>query len=120
MLPLIFVSYGLVVVLINTVLLWTLAWIFTDRFHVEHFLWAFAGGLVCGLVEGLLQNMLGLTPPIVEGGPAALTEEIARRKHGLLEKELLAVTAEDTPELATDALDEDEDVSADRSRGGGS
>jgi len=120
MLPLIFVSYGLVVVLINTVLLWTLAWIFTDRFHVQHILWAFVGGLVCGLVEGLLQNMLGLTPPIVEGGPTALKEEIARHKHGLLEKELLAVTAEDTPELATDALDEDAGVVADRSRGGGS
>jgi putative membrane protein len=77
MLPLIFVSYGLVVVLINTVLLWTLAWIFTDRFHVQHILWAFVGGLVCGMLEGLLQNLLGLTPPIVEGGPEALKEEIA-------------------------------------------
>jgi putative membrane protein len=112
MLPLIFVSYGLVVVLINTVLLWTLAWIFTERFQVQHILWAFVGGLVCGMLEGLLQNLLGLTPPIVEGGPEALKKEIARHKRGLLEKELLAVTAEDVPALAEDPAD------ADRAGGG--
>ena len=117
MLPLIFVSYGLVVVLINTVLLWTLAWIFPERFHVQHILWALVGGLVCGLLEGLLQNLLGLTPPIVEGGPAALKEEIARRKHGLLETELLAVTSEDTPELASHSAD---GADADHFEGGGS
>ena len=107
MLPLIFVSYGLVVVLINTVLLWTLAWIFTERFQVQHILWAFVGGLVCGMLEGLLQNLFGLTPPIVEGGPEALKKEIARHKHGLLEKELLAVTAEDAPALAEDSAEAD-------------
>ncbi|MCX6364091.1 MAG: phage holin family protein [Actinobacteria bacterium] len=107
MLPLIFVSYGLVVVLINTVLLWTLAWIFTERFQVQHILWAFVGGLVCGLFEGLLQNLFGLTPPIVEGGPEGLKKEIAKHKHGLLEKELLAVTAEDVPALAEGPADAD-------------
>ena len=111
MLPLIFVSYGLVVVLINTVLLLTLAWIFTERFQVQLLLWAFVGGLVCGMLEGLLQNLFGLTPPIVEGGPDALKDEIAKHKHGLLEKELLAATAEDVPALAEDPAD------ADRPRG---
>jgi putative membrane protein len=110
MLPLIFVSYGLVVVLINTVLLWTLAWIFTERFQVQHILWAFVGGLVCGMLEGLLQNLFGLTPPIVEGGPEALKEEIARHKHGLLEKQLLAATAEESPGLAAAPDGDDEDA----------
>ena len=58
MLPLIFVSYGLVVVLINTLMLWTLDWLFPERFFVQGILWALVGGLVCGLVEGLLQNLL--------------------------------------------------------------
>jgi putative membrane protein len=102
MLPLIFVSYGLVVVLINTVMLWLLAWIFPERFHVEHLLWALVGGLVCGLLEGFLQNMFGLTPPIVEGGPEGLKEAMARSKRGLVEKELLAVTSEKA-EMAADA-----------------
>jgi len=96
MLPLIFVSYGLVVVLINTVMLYALAWIFPQRFHVEHLLWALVGGLVCGLLEGLLQNLLGLTPPIVEGGSDGLKEAIARRKRGSLEARLLAATDEGT------------------------
>jgi putative membrane protein len=110
MLPLIFVSYGLVVVAINTVLLYALAWIFPQRFHVEHLLWALVGGLVCGLLEGLLQNLLGLTPPIVEGGPDSLKEQIARHKHGLLEKQLLAATAEESPKLAASPAGPDEDA----------
>ena len=116
MLPLIFVSYGLVVVLINTVMLWTIDWMFPGRFHVQGIIWALVGGLVCGLFEGLFQNLLGLAPPIVEGGPESLKEEIARSRHGLVETELLAATAEEVPELATDAADPD----AERSEGGGS
>ena len=103
MLPLIFVSYGLVIVLINTVMLWLLAWIFPERFHAQHILWALVGGLVCGVVEGFLQNMFGLAPPIVEGGPEGLKEAMARSKRGLVEKELLAVTAGKTTEMAADA-----------------
>jgi putative membrane protein len=95
MLPLIFVSYGLVVVAINTVLLYALAWIFPQRFHVEHLLWALVGGLVCGLLEGLLQNLLGLTPPIVEGGPDSLKDQIARRRDKSLEARMLGVADED-------------------------
>jgi len=90
MLPLIFVSYGLVVVVINTVMLYALTLVFPGRFHVEHLLWALVGGLVCGLLEGLFQNLLGLTPPIVEGGPDAISDEIARRKNESLEARLLA------------------------------
>jgi putative membrane protein len=93
MLPLIFVSYGLVVVVINSCLLYALAWIFPQRFHVEHLLWALVGGLVCGLLEGLFQNLLGLSPPILEGGPDAVSEEIARRKDGTLEARMLAAAA---------------------------
>ena len=52
MLPLIFVSYGLVVVLINSILLLALSWIFPQRFHVHTLIWALVGGLVCGLLEG--------------------------------------------------------------------
>jgi putative membrane protein len=116
MLPLIFVSYGLVIVLINTVLLWVLAWIFPDRFHVEHILWGFVGGLVCGFFETFFQNLFGLAPPIVEGGPEGLKERLAKGTRGLLEKELVAVTAEKIPELDTDA----DAAGPERTTGGGS
>lgn len=91
LLPLIFVSYGLVIVLINTIVVWILSWIFPERFQVEHILWALVAGLVSGLLIGLFENLFGLTPPIVQGGPDALREEMARAKPGHLERELLDV-----------------------------
>ena len=72
LLPLIFVSYGLVIVLINTLIIWFLAVIFPQRFHVDFIVWALVAGLVSGLLIGLLENLFGLTPPIVQGGPDAL------------------------------------------------
>jgi putative membrane protein len=107
MLPLIFVSYGLVVVVINTCLLYALAWIFPQRFHVEHVLWALVGGLVCGLLEGLFQNLLGLSPPILEGGPDTVSDEIARRKDGTLEARMLAAAGAAAGERPSDAAVDD-------------
>ena len=94
MLPLIFVSYGLVVVLINSILLLTLSWIFPQRFHVHTLIWALVGGLVCGLLEGLFQDLFGLTPPIVEGGPDALRKDTTQRTHESLETKMLAGAGE--------------------------
>jgi len=102
MLPFMFVSYGLVVVLINAIMLWILDVIFPTRFIVDHLLWALLGGIVFGLLSGFLENLLGLTPPIFEGKPEALVEEIQRHKRGLVETQLMAATAApETPEIAT-------------------
>ena len=89
LLPLIFVSYGLVIVLINTLIIWFLAVIFPERFHVDYIVWALVAGLVSGLLIGLLENLFGLTPPIVQGGPDALKKEMALAKPGRVEAELL-------------------------------
>jgi putative membrane protein len=89
LLPLIFVSYGLVIVLINTLIIWFLAVIFPARFHVDHLLWALVAGLVSGLLIGLLENLFGLTPPIVQGGPERLKAEMAKAKSGRVEEQLL-------------------------------
>ncbi len=89
LLPLIFVSYGLVIVLINTLVIWFLSVIFPERFHVEYILWAIVAGLVSGLLIGLLENLFGLSPPIVQGGPEALEKEMAKAKPGRVEEELL-------------------------------
>jgi putative membrane protein len=94
MLPFMFVSYGLVVVLINAIMLWILDFVFPTRFAVDHLLWALVGGIVFGLLSGFLENLLGLTPPIFEGRPEALKEEIDRRKHGIVETQILEVTEE--------------------------
>ncbi len=89
LLPLIFVSYGLVIVLINTLVIWFLSVIFPERFRVEYILWAVVAGLVSGLLIGLLENLFGLSPPIVQGGPEALKKEMAKAKPGRVEEELL-------------------------------
>jgi putative membrane protein len=96
MLPFMFVSYGLVVVLINAIMLWILDIIFPTRFIVDHLLWALVGGLVFGLLSGFFENLLGLTPPIFEGEPEALREEIKnkRRGRGLVETQILEATEE--------------------------
>jgi putative membrane protein len=89
LLPFLFVSFGLVVVVINTIVIWLLAVIFPGRFHVEHLLWALIAGLVSGLLLSLLENVFGLAPPILQQESAALREELARAKPGYVEGELL-------------------------------
>lgn len=94
LLPLIFVSYGLIVVLINTCVLWVLDLVFPTRFEVESLVWALVAGAVSGALVGLLENVLGLAPPIVEDKPPELKEEIERRSIGVVEKTVLAVTSD--------------------------
>ena len=78
----IFATFGLVVVLINTLLLWLLSILFPARFAVESILWAVVGGLVLGMVSSFLESLLGLTMPIVPDEPPELRrhlEEQARK-----------------------------------------
>ena len=97
LLPFIFVSYGVVVVVINTIVIWLLTVIFPNRFEIEQLLWALLAGLVSGLLTTLLDDVFGLSPPIIQGGPEALKERMARAKPGHRESELLdaAVTGTD-------------------------
>ena len=44
----IFASYGLIVILINTLILYLLAFFFPARFAVDHLIWAFVGGALIG------------------------------------------------------------------------
>ena len=67
MLPFLFVSYGFIVVVINSLMLFILSLIFTNRFHVGSLVWAFVAGAVFGFVATMLETLLGLTPPIIEG-----------------------------------------------------
>jgi putative membrane protein len=61
----IFASYGFIVILINTLILYLLAFFFPERFAVDHFLWAFVGGALIGAIGSLLESLLGVTAPIV-------------------------------------------------------
>ena len=65
-LSLLFVTYGLVIVFINTVMLLILEFLFTDILYIENIWWAIAGGILMGVLGILLENLLGLSPPIID------------------------------------------------------
>jgi putative membrane protein len=73
----IFVTYGLVIVLVNTLILLFLSFLFPTRFAVDNLLWALVGGLVLGLLSSFLESLLGLTMPIVPEEEVALRRQPA-------------------------------------------
>jgi putative membrane protein len=79
----IFVTYGLVVVLVNSLLLWLLSLIFPNRFAVENLLWALLGGLVLGLLSSFLESLLGLTMPIVPQEETVLRRQLNEQARGI-------------------------------------
>lgn len=72
----IFATYGLVLVLINTLILSLLSFIFPARFAVTNLWWALAGGLVLGLLSSFLEGLLGLSMPIVPDEPPDLRRQV--------------------------------------------
>ena len=73
-LSLIFVTYGLVVIIINAIMLYLLAWLLPQFIQVTGLVWALIGGLVVGLLGLFLESLLGLTPPIVDDAVAEPAE----------------------------------------------
>jgi putative membrane protein len=61
----IFTTYGVVVILINAVILWSLSFLFPDRFAVHSILAALLGGALIGILGSFFESLLGLSPPIV-------------------------------------------------------
>ena len=72
----IFVTYGLVIVLVNTLILLLLSYLFPARFAVDNLWWALLGGLVLGLLSSFLESLLGLTMPIVPDEPPELRRQL--------------------------------------------
>jgi putative membrane protein len=115
LLPLIFVSMGLVLVLINTIVIWLLSVIFPTWFEVDRVLWALVAGLVSGALVTVFENLFGMTPPIILGQTEALRIRLARAGPAFTEGELLdaAVTGKDKLKriVGKDDADEPEDAS---------
>ena len=53
-------------VFINTVMLLILEFLFTDILYIENIWWAIAGGILMGVLGIFLENLLGLSPPIID------------------------------------------------------
>jgi putative membrane protein len=107
-LPLIFASYGLVIVLVNTLLLFLLAWLFPNHFAVERLIWALIAGALIGLLGTFLENLLGLVPPIVPDEETGLRRQFWDRPIGSLGGRMLTPQFSEEEQLAIEAP-EDED-----------
>lgn len=65
-LPLLLESLGLVVILVDLVVFWLFDLLFPHVVATDGFLWLLAGAVVLGVLSFLIDNVLGLTPPIVD------------------------------------------------------
>ena len=74
----IFVTYGLVVIFINGLLLYILHWLFPSMLQIDNLLWVLWGGAVMGIVSGILESVFGLTLPIVD--ESAVTERMRQEE----------------------------------------
>jgi putative membrane protein len=85
-LPFIFATYGLVVVLVNSIILWLLALLFPDRFAVSSIFWALVAGALYGIISALLESLFGLNAPIIsdEPGEAELRGRVETQSSGVV------------------------------------
>ena len=63
---LIFITYGLVIVVIHTIMLLLLEFFMPDYFQISSLWGAMVGGILIGLLSMILDNIFGLTPPILD------------------------------------------------------
>lgn len=59
-----FITFGLVLIVINVILLWLLARITPGWFSSENLLWTILAAILVGLLGMFLETLLGMRPPI--------------------------------------------------------
>jgi putative membrane protein len=84
-----FATFGLVLVIINFILLYLLGWLTPGLFASDGWTWLVLGAVLLGLFGILFENLLGLTPPVIDAEPEpaikpALNEAAAQRINQLL------------------------------------
>jgi putative membrane protein len=109
----IFASYGLIVILINTLILYLLAFFFPARFSVDNLLWAFVGGALIGAIGSLLESLLGVTAPIVGDRFPDVREKIkAEQGSGLQARIAQPLALAEEPDADAAETSETADVAA--------
>ncbi len=63
---LLFVTYGLVIIIVNTIMFIILEFFFPNLLLIDNIWWAIIGGTVVSLVGLFLENLFGLSPPIID------------------------------------------------------
>jgi putative membrane protein len=61
---LLFVTYGLVLIITNTIVLLLLGWLFPNRIQIQGFFTAIIGGILIGLISMFLDYVFGVNPPL--------------------------------------------------------
>ena len=79
----IFVTFGLVLVIVNALILMLLSLLFPNQFSVGSILWALLGGLVLGGVSSFLESLLGLSMPIIPEEETALRRQLEEEARGI-------------------------------------
>lgn len=88
----IFATTGLVVILINAFILMLLSWLFPNYIQANLF-WALVGGAVLGLTATFLENLFGLTPPIVSEKYPEIRQRVKDRQFYRTQAELARMEA---------------------------
>jgi putative membrane protein len=70
-----FFTFGLVLVVINTIILWMMAALTPDRFQVDGLLSLVLAGILVGLFGLFFETLMGVQPPIIDNGPVAQSRE---------------------------------------------
>ena len=63
---LLFVTYGLVIVVVNAIILLLVSWILSDILIISSIWAALIGAAIMSLIAIFLEQLLGLSPPIVD------------------------------------------------------
>jgi putative membrane protein len=83
--PFIFASYGLVVLVVNTLVLYLLGYYFPERIQIGGLLGALLGGLLIGFLSSFLENLFGLARPILPDEQTELRRRIIAEDRGLMQ-----------------------------------
>jgi len=75
-LPLLFVSYGLILVVIETVVLYTLSFLMPRVIHIDNIFAALAGGALIWFFTTMAEGVLGMTPPLLDDAPEPEDEDM--------------------------------------------
>jgi hypothetical protein len=70
-----FITFGLVLIVINFVLLWLLAQLTPGWIQSDGLFWTIAAAILVGLLGVFFETLLGLRPPLRDDRPEARTME---------------------------------------------
>ncbi|HMT20964.1 MAG TPA: phage holin family protein [Promineifilum sp.] len=70
-----FITFGLVLVVINIIILWMMATLTPDRFQVDGILSLILAGILILIIGAFLETLMGLQPPIEDQGPTVRDRE---------------------------------------------